>query len=311
MKPDLLVVMPMPDGYAGRLAEDFTVHHHPRVAAEAAALDAIAPRITALLTNGSIGAGAKLFERLENLAIVSSFGAGYENIDVAAARERGIALTYGPGTNAHSVADLAICLMMCASRRIVAADAAARSGDWTGFRDMATNTISRRRLGVIGLGRIGAGIARRGAAADMEVAYCGPRPKDVPWRHVETPAALAGMSDYLVVSCPGGAATRHLVNRDVLAALGPEGYLINVARAAIVDTDALIAALESRSIAGAAIDVYDDEPNIPDALRRLDNVTLTPHIAGNAADATHAKYVLYMENMRAHLDGGALPTPIP
>ena len=133
----------------------------------------------------------------------------------------------------------------------------------------------------------------------------------MPYAYVDSLGALADQSDFLVVCCPGGPETRHLVDRDVLTALGPEGFLVNVARASIVDTAALIDVLRHGLIAGAAIDVYEDEPNIPDALKSLDNVVLTPHISGSADDATHAKYLLYMENMRAHLDGAPLPTPVP
>jgi D-3-phosphoglycerate dehydrogenase len=312
MKPELLVVMTMPDGYADRLAEDFTVHYHPRITDDDPVLDQIGPRVRALLTNGTIGAGAPLFDRLANVEIVSAFGAGYENIDVGAARQRDIAVTYGPGTNTHSVADMAMCLMMCAARRIPAADRAARDGQWFEFRDTARPTISRHALGVIGLGRIGRAVAKRAEASDMTVSYHGPRPKDdVSYPYFDTLTDLAKQSDFLVICCPGGPETRHLVDRAVLAALGPDGYLINVARGSIVDTAALIEALEDRLIAGAAIDVYDNEPDIPDALKELDNVVLTPHISGSADDATHAKYLLYMENMRAHLSGAKLPTPAP
>ena len=312
MKPELLVIMPMPDGYADKLAEDFVVHYHPRIADDDPVLDEIGPRVRALLTNGSIGAGAALFDRLANVEIVSAFGAGYENIDVGAARQRDIAVTYGPGTNTHSVADMAMCLMMCAARRIPAADRAARDGQWFEFRDTARPTISRHALGVIGLGRIGRAVARRAEASDMTVSYHGPRPKDdVSYPYFGTPTGLAEQSDFLVVCCPGGPETRHIVDRAVLAALGPDGYLVNVARGSIVDTAALIEALEDGVIAGAAVDVFDNEPDIPDAFKELDNVVLTPHISGSADDATHAKYLLYMENMRAHLDGAKLPTPAP
>jgi lactate dehydrogenase-like 2-hydroxyacid dehydrogenase len=312
MKPELLIAMPMPDGYAERLAEDFTIHYHPRIAADDPVLDQISGTVRAVLTNGTIGAGAALMDRLENVEIVSSFGAGYENIDIAAARQRDIAVTYGPGTNTHSVADMAMCLMMCAARRIPAADRAARGGQWSEFRDTARPTISRHALGVIGLGRIGRAVARRAEASDMTVSYYGPQPKDdVSYPYHDTLTALARQSDFLVVCCPGGPGTRHLVDRDVLTALGPDGFLVNVARASIVDTQALIDVLKDGVIAGAAVDVYDDEPNIPDALKKLDNVVLTPHISGSADDATHAKYLLYMENMRAHFDGARLPTPAP
>jgi lactate dehydrogenase-like 2-hydroxyacid dehydrogenase len=312
MKPELLVTMPMPDGYAEKLAEDFVVHYHPRLRADDPALDEIGPRVRALLTNGTIGAGADLFDRLENLEIVSSFGAGFENVDVDAARRRNIRVTYGPGTNTHSVADMALCLMMCAARRIPAADRAAREDRWAEFRDVARPTISRHAIGIIGLGRIGRAVARRAEASDMAVSYYGPRMKDdVPYTYFDKLTGLAEHSDFLVVCCPGGAETRHIVGRDVLAALGPKGYLVNVARASIVDTGALIEALRDGIIAGAAVDVYDNEPEIPDAFKTLDNLVMTPHISGNADDATHAKYLLYMENMRAHLDGAALVTPVP
>lgn len=312
MKPELLVVMPVPDGYADRLAEDFTVHCHPHIAADDPVLDEIGPRVRAVLTNGTIGAGAALMDRLANVEIVSAFGAGFENIDMSAARKRNIAVTYGPGTNTHSVADMAMCLMMCAARRIPAADEAARSGLWFEFRNVARPTISRHALGIIGLGRIGRAVARRAEASDMTVSYHGPRPKDdASYSYFETLTDLAEQSDFLVVCCPGGPETRHIVDRTVLNALGPKGFLVNVARGSIVDTDALITALKDRVIAGAAIDVYDNEPDIPDAFKELDNVVLTPHLSGSADDATHAKYLLYMENMRAHLDGAKLPTPAP
>lgn len=312
MKPELLVIMPMPEGYGEKLERDFTVHYHPRVTADDAVLDEIGPRIRAVLTNGSIGAGAALIDRLTGVEIISAFGAGFENIDVAAARRRNIAVTYGPGTNTHSVADMAMCLMMCIARRIPAADRAAREGRWSEFRDVARPTISRHALGIIGLGRIGRAVARRAEASDMTVSYHGPRRKDdLPYGYVDPLGALAAQSDFLVVCCPGGPETRHIVDRDVLRALGPNGYLVNVARASIVDTAALIDALRDDVIAGAAIDVYDDEPEIPDALKAFDNVVLTPHISGSADDATEAKYLLYMENMRAHLDGAPLSTPVP
>ena len=312
MKPDLLVVMPMPEGYAEKLEQDFTVHYHPRVDADDLVLDTIGPRVRAVLTNGTVGASSALMDRLGGVEIISAFGAGFENIDVDAARKRDIAVTFGPGTNTHSVADMALCLMMCIARRIPAADEAARAGRWSEFRDTARPTISRHALGVIGLGRIGHAVARRAEASDMTVSYHGPRRKDdVPYAYVDSLGALADQSDFLVVCCPGGPETRHLVDRDVLTALGPEGFLVNVARASIVDTAALIDVLRHGLIAGAAIDVYEDEPNIPDALKSLDNVVLTPHISGSADDATHAKYLLYMENMRAHLEGATLPTPVP
>ncbi len=204
------------------------------------------------------------------------------------------------------------CGPISTARRIPAADRAARAGLWSEFRDTARPTISRHALGVIGLWHIGRAVARRAEASDMTVSYFGPRPKDdVSYPYYDTLTGLAEQSDFLVVCCPGGRETRRMVGREVLTALGPEGFLVNVARASIVDTNALIDALEDGVIAGAAIDVYDDEPNIADALKELDNVVLTPHISGSADDATHAKYLLYMANMRAHLDGAKLPTPAP
>lgn len=311
MKPDLLITAPIPEGYPELLAREFTVHYHPRIAADDFALTEAAPVARAVLTTGTVGIDRVLMDRLPKLEIIACFGAGYDHVDVEAARERGIALTHGAGTNAHSVADLAICLMMVATRRIVAADRAVREGRWAEAR-VATPTISRRRVGILGLGRIGSGVARRAEACDMKIAYHNRNERsNLPYRYVGDVATLAAESDYLVVTCPGGEETRHLVNADVLSALGPEGYLVNVARGSIVDTEALISALRGNVIAGAAIDVYDNEPEVPEALKALDNVVLTPHIAGNAADATEAKYLMFLDNMRAHFAGQPLPTPIP
>ncbi len=199
----------------------------------------------------------------------------------------------------------------CRAARLARRDRLVRGGEWAAARGLAP-TVSGKRLGIIGLGAVGAEIARRAAAFDMTIAYHNRRRRDdVEYDYVESVAALAARSDYLIVSCPGGEATRHIVDADVLKALGPDGHVVHIARGSVVDTTALIAALENGAIAGAALDVFEDEPNVPDQLKRLDNVVLSPHVAGFTPEAFRAGFELLRDNLRAHFAGRELPTPVP
>jgi lactate dehydrogenase-like 2-hydroxyacid dehydrogenase len=268
-------------------------------------------RIRAVITNGTTGIDAETIDALPALEIVCSFSAGYENVDVGAARARGIAVTHGPGVNAASAADHAVGLMIASGRGIARRDRLVRAGEWASARDLAP-TISGKRLGIVGLGAVGAEIARRAAAFDMAIAYHNRGPRaDVEYDYVESGYGLAARSDYLVLSCPGGAATRHIVDAGVLKALGPDGHIVNIARGSVVDTAALIAALENRAIAGAALDVFEDEPNVPEGLKAFDNVVLSPHVAGFTPEAFRAGFELMRDNLRAHFAGNELPTPVP
>jgi lactate dehydrogenase-like 2-hydroxyacid dehydrogenase len=262
--------------------------------------------VSIVLTNGSTGLTRAQMQAMPQLKLVSAFGAGYENVDLVAARDLGIAVTHAPGANNATVADHAMALMLAVSRGLHLLDAAVKDGGWESNR-AARPTVNGKRLGIIGLGNIGEQIARRAAAFDMEVAYHARHVRaHAPYLYCATPMELAARSDYLILACPGGPATRHLVNRYLLQALGPQAFLINIARGSVVDTAALIDALASKRIAGAALDVVDGEPAIPEAFRTLDNLLLTPHISGRSPEALQAQLRMFEENLSALQAGDPL-----
>lgn len=269
-----------------------------------------ADEIRVVLTRGATGFYAEEMAALPKLELICSLGVGFENIDVAAARARGLRVTHGPGANATSVADHAMALLLGAARHLPQADAWVRQGHWNGFMGPQ---VSGKRLGIVGLGTIGLEIARRGANGfGMTVGYYNRRPRpESGYTYHDSPLALAEASDFLVVATPGGTDTRHLVNAAVLDALGPQGYLVNIARGSVVDTEALIAALAERRIAGAGLDVVEGEPVVPPALLKLDNVVLTPHSAGRSPEAVSATVALFLENATAHFAGKPVLTPVP
>lgn len=265
--------------------------------------------IRIVLTRGATGLRADEMAALPKLELVCSLGVGYENIDLAAAASRGIIVTNGPGANAVSVADHAMALLLGAARHLPQADAWVRQGHWSGFMGPQ---VTGKRLGILGLGTIGLEIARRGANGfGMSVGYYNRRARpESGYAYFGSPRELAAASDFLVVATPGGAGTRHLVDADVLDALGPDGYLVNIARGSVVDTDALIAALAEKRIAGAGLDVVDGEPQVPEALKQLDNVVLTPHSAGRSPEAVAATVALFLQNATAHFGGKPVLTPV-
>lgn len=310
-KIDLLAVATPPPLLAPHLAEAFTVHNrlHEK---DPAAFAQVAPRIRAITCGGDSRVSGELIAQLPALEIIAVMGVGYDGIDVAAAKARGVTVTHTPDVLNDDVADLALALMLAFSRQLVRADAFVRSGEWSRGPLELGRKMSGARLGLVGIGRIGQGIARRAAAFDMQVAYTArsARP-ELPYAYYPDAAALAAQSDYLVVITPGGAATRKLVDARVLRALGPKGVLVNVARGSVVDEAALIEALENQGIAGAALDVFENEPEVPQRLRQLPNVLLAPHI-GSATRATRqAMADLVVANLRAHFGGGTLPSPVP
>ncbi|HTI65974.1 MAG TPA: 2-hydroxyacid dehydrogenase [Caulobacteraceae bacterium] len=238
------------------------------------------PGFDIALTNSMFGADAALMDSLPDLRFIACQGVGLDQIDLPEARRRGIVVCHTPDSVTRDTADFAIALMFAAARRLAEADRFVRSGQWAGQRFAPTRRVSGKRMGVVGLGKIGGLIAQRGAGLDLEVAYCTrtPRPEQ-PYPHFASVPELAGWADYLVMACPGGSETRHLVNAEVLERLGPQGFLINVARGSVVDETALIAALRAKTIAGAGLDVFENEPNIDPALLELDNLVLTAHVA--------------------------------
>ena len=305
-----MVLISLIDQWHGDLGREFSIHYVRPEDDPTSVIAAASEPIRAVITNGTSGIDAATLNILPDLEIICSFSAGYEKVDVGAARSRGIAVTHGPGVNAASAADHAIGLMIACGRGIVWRDRLVRDGEWAVARSLAP-TVSGKRLGIIGLGAVGAEIARRASAFDMSIAYHNRRRAAVEYDYVETVAALAAWSDYLMVSCPGGEETRRIVDVDVLNALGPTGHVVNIARGSVIDTMPLIAGLENQTIAGAALDVFEDEPAVPAALKRLDNVVLSPHVGGFTPEAFRAGFELLRDNLRAHFAGRSLPTPVP
>ena len=310
-KIDLLAVASPSPLLAPQLQAAFNVHERIHES-DPAAFDRLAPGIRAIIGGGESRVSAELIARLPALEIISIMGVGYDGVDVAAAKARGVPVTHTPDVLNDDVADLAIALMLGISRQLVQGDHHVRSGAWRDGPLALGRKMSGARLGLVGIGRIGQGIARRAAAFDMKVGYTARHARTaLPYTYFPDPTALAAASDYLVVITPGGDATRHLIGREVLQALGPKGILVNVARGSVVDEAALIDALEADVIAGAALDVFETEPAVPERLRRLPNVLLSPHI-GSATRATRqAMADLVVANLRAHFSGQPLPSPVP
>jgi len=294
-----------------QLTAAYTVHQRLHET-DPAAFALVAPRITAIAASGESKVSAALMDQLPALKIISVMGVGYDGVDVAAAKARGVVVTHTPGVLNDDVADLAIALMLGVSRQIALADRYVRAGQWTSGPLPLGRKMSGARVGIVGMGRIGQAIALRAAAFGMRIAYTARSEKaDLPHAYFPTPAALAAQSDYLVIITPGGAGTRKLIDAEVMKALGPNGVIVNVARGSVIDEAALIEALRSKTIAGAGLDVFEAEPNVPQALREMDNVVLTPHIGSATAQTRGAMAELAFANLNAQLTGQPLLTPVP
>ncbi len=275
-------------------------------------LQALAPHIVGLAGGGESVIPGALLAQLPALKVVSIFGVGYDGVDVATALARGVPVTHTPGVLTDDVADLALGLVLSVARQIPLADQHVRQGLWPQGALPLGRKVSGARMGIVGLGRIGQAIARRALAFGMSVAYTArSEKKDAGFAFYPSAAALAAQVDFLVVITPGGAGTRHLINAEVLQALGPQGYLVNVARGSVVDEVALVQALADGTIAGAALDVYADEPHVPPALWAMKQVVLTPHMASATHQTRQAMADLALANMRAGTAGQPLLTPVP
>ena len=310
-KPEILVIAKMWPTYMEMLQAEFVVHDRTHEA-DPVAFAAVAPRIKAIAGGGESQMTRELLSQLPALEMVSVFGVGYDRYDVPAARERGIPMTNTPDVLTDDVADMGILLMLAVARGIPQADKYVRAGKWPSGPMPLARKVTGARLGIVGLGRIGSAIARRAEGFGMSIAYTSRNQKnDSNYAYYPTPTALAAEVDFLVVITPGGAGTKGLIDADVLTALGPQGYLINVARGSVVDQSALIAALQNGVIAGAALDVFEDEPNVPEAFCAMSNVVLTPHIASATWQTRRAMADLAFGNLQAHFSGKPLLTPVP
>jgi lactate dehydrogenase-like 2-hydroxyacid dehydrogenase len=293
-----------------RLASEFTVHRYDQAKDKAALAKEVAPKVRAIATSAPEGADRALIESLPKLEIISSFAVGVDPIDLKCAKERGITVTNTAGVLTDCVADLGMALILAIMRRVVHADAYVRSGDWVSKGTMAlTTSLGGKKLGVVGLGRIGMALAKRAESFGMQIQYQNRRKRDdvsYPW--FADAASLAKASDVLALVVPGGAETKNMIDAKVLDALGPKGFLVNIARGSVVDEPALIAALKDRRIAGAALDVFAAEPRQPDDYRALDNVVLQPHQASATVETRTAMGNLMIDNLLRHFRGEpALP----
>ena len=303
----LINVGRLPPALEARLAQSYDLTTLADEVDPAAYLAVHGGEFEALVTSAATGVDAALLAALPRLRVISNFGVGLDKVDVAAAHARGIAVGYTPDVLNDCVADIAFGLMLDAARGMSAADRYVRRGDWLKGPFPLARKVSGARLGLVGLGRIGRTIAQRSSGFEMPVRYHSRRPVDgVAWVHEPSLLELARWADFLVVITAGGPATRHLVNAEVLDALGPDGFLINVARGSVIDEAALVQALADRRIAGAGLDVFEDEPRVPAALMALDNVVLLPHIASATRETRQAMADRVFDNLQAFFATGQL-----
>lgn len=254
---------------------------------------------------------ARILSSLPNLEIVAQFGVGVDNIDLQAAKSRGIFVTNTPDILTPDTADIALSLILCLLRRIVEADMYVRVGKWASGAFSLSSSLSGKTVGIVGMGRIGQAIARRCLAFDMKIVYHGPRQKsDLAYPYYADLLQMAQASDVLVMACPGGAETKNLITSKILKALGPKGFLVNIARGSVVNTEDLLIALRNRDIAGAGLDVYENEPNVPEALISMDNVVLLPHVGSATSETRSEMGCLVIANILAHFEGTPLLTPV-
>lgn len=310
-KPEILAVAKLHPLYQRALEAAYTVHDRTHLN-DPGAFAALAPRIVGVASSGESSVPRSLLAQLPNAKVVSVFGVGYDGVDVPGAIEHGIPVTHTPGVLSDDVADLAMGLVLAVGRSIPQADQFVRQGRWPSGPMPLGRKVSGARLGIVGLGRIGQAIAQRASAFNMSIAYTARSEKpNSGFKFVASTAELAAQVDFLVAITPGGASTKHLINAQVLKALGPRGFLINVARGSVVDEVALIEALQNGTIAGAGLDVFADEPHVPAALWSMANVVLTPHMASATAETRQAMADLAFDNMQAGISGQPLLTRVP
>lgn len=308
MAQEIMQVSPLPPFMMKALQEaEYIVHDHTHIK-DPGALS----KVTALIGTGAAKVDKKLLTMLPNVKLVAICGVGYDGVDVTACKDKGIVVTHTPGVLTDDVADLAMGLVLSIGRRIPQADKFVRNGDWVDDQFGLVHKVSGSRIGIVGMGRIGRAIAKRAVAFDMHISYsCRGAKAEVPYAFYKTATQLAAEVDYLVVAVPGGDETKNMIGASVLQALGSKGYLINVARGSVVDQPVLVQVLKDKAIAGAALDVFWDEPIIDPELRRLPNVVLTPHIASATVETRQAMAALTLSNLQAFYERRALPTPVP
>jgi lactate dehydrogenase-like 2-hydroxyacid dehydrogenase len=313
VKPDVLQVGPYPEWDQGPLDEAFAMYKVFEASDKAAFLQDVGPKVRAIATRGELGADAEMIAACPSLEVISVYGVGYDAVDLAACEARGIRVTNTPDVLTNDVADLGVAMMLAQSRGMIGAETWVRDGSWQskGLFPLKSR-VWGKRVGVLGLGRIGYEVAKRLAGFDMQIAYSDVAPKDyaADWVFIADPVALAERSDFLFVTLAASAATRHIVNADVIKALGREGMIINISRASNIDEEALLSALESGALGSAALDVFEGEPALNPRFLDLPNVLLQPHHASGTFETRKAMGKLVRDNLSAHFSGQPLLTPV-
>jgi lactate dehydrogenase-like 2-hydroxyacid dehydrogenase len=312
MDVDILMLGPRMPTIADGIERHLILHRPDDASDPEAAIDTLAPKIRGLaLSYGHRRIGPELFDRLPKLEIIANFGVGYDHVDAAAAGSRGLIVTNTPDVLNEEVADTAIGLLLATVRQLPQADRYLREGRWLEKPFPLTATLRDRTVGIVGLGRIGKAIARRIESFGLPIAYFGRnRQADVPYPYYANLVEMARAVDVIIVITPGGAGTKHLINADVLQALGPEGILINVARGSVVDERALIEALRSRTILSAGLDVFEHEPQVPPELIAMDHVVLLPHVGSASVHCRNAMGQLVVDNLVSWFSGRGPLTPV-
>ena len=312
-KPEILQIGSYPAWDQAPLDAAFICHRYFEAADKAAFLARVGGSVRAIATRGDLGASRAIIDACPRLEMIAVYGVGYDAVDMAACRARGVSVTNTPDVLSEDCADLGIGMMLCLARGMVGAEAWARGGDWASKGGYPLQSrVWGKRAGVLGLGRIGVEVARRLQGFGMDIAYSARSPKSTPenWAYIADPVALAARSDFLFVTLSASAETRHIVGPAVIKALGPQGMLINISRAANIDEEALLTALESRALGSAALDVFEGEPRLNPRFVSLPNVLLQPHHASGTVETRQAMGKLVRDNLIAHFAGQPLLTQV-
>ena len=307
---EILMLAPMPPLVIGALEEGFTLHKAWTAPDPDGFLREVGPRVRGIAAGGHVPIDGALFDQLPRLEIVSSFGVGYDHVDAKEAGRRGIVVTNTPDVLTDEVADLAIGLLIATLRHLPQVDRYLRAGKWLDKPYPLTPTLRGRKVGILGLGRIGRAVARRLEGFDVPIAYHGRSRQDVPYAYHPTLVGLAQEVDVLISVAPGGADTRNMVNAEVLRALGPDGVFINVGRGSVVDEPALVRALADGTILSAGLDVFADEPNVPAELTAMEHVVLLPHVGSASVETRRAMGQLVVDNLRSWFAGKGALSPV-
>ena len=311
MKPEIILTAKGHAGTMATLQSEFTAHNLFEATNKDSFFEKCAASVRGLATFGPLPVDGKLMDALPKLEIISNFGVGVDAINLADAKQRNIIVTNTPGVLNECVADTALALIVNTLRKLPQAEKYLRAGNWASRGPYPlTTSLGGKVLGVLGLGRIGEAVAKRAMACGMTIRYHNRNKKDAPYPYDPDPVTLAKNCDVLVVVTPGGSETAKLVNEKVLQALGPEGYLVNIARGSVVDEPVLLRYLQEKKIAGAGLDVFADEPRVPPEFFTLDNAVLFPHVASATVETRKAMGDLQIENLRRHFAGKPVLTRV-